>query len=267
MLGAIAGDIIGSRLEGEPAPPPGFVLFHPLCRFTDDSVCSLAVADALLSDRDYAASLRAFVRRHPRRGYGAMFRDWALVDGAPPYGSWGNGAPMRTAAVGWLEPDEATVLASAAAQAAVSHDHPDAIAAAQAVALAIFLLRQGTPPRDVRDRIARQFGYDLNPATAFRRGGFDISAAGTVPPALAAAFETADWETAVRTAIGLGGDTDTLACIAGAAAEAIHGVPGDIAAAARMYLTGDLAALLRRFEEHRERLPGSSQRRPNDRIR
>jgi ADP-ribosylglycohydrolase len=136
MLGAIAGDVIGSRFEGHPAPPSGFALFHPACQFTDDSVCTLAIADALLSTRDFAASLRTFVRRHPDRGYGGMFIDWAFSDDAPAYGSWGNGAPMRTAAIGWLAADETEAMDLAGAQAAVSHNHPQAISGAQAVALA-----------------------------------------------------------------------------------------------------------------------------------
>jgi hypothetical protein len=127
MLGSIAGDIIGSRFEGRAGAPRDFALFHPACRFTDDTVCGLAVANALLSDRDFATSLRDFVRRHPRRGYGGMFLDWALSDDAPAYGSWGNGAPMRVAAVGWLARDEIEARDLAAAQAAVSHNHPDAM--------------------------------------------------------------------------------------------------------------------------------------------
>ena len=188
MLGAIAGDIIGSRFEGCAGPPREFRLFHPACRFTDDSVCTLAVADALLGERDFAASLRAFVRRHPARGYGGMFLEWALADDAPAYGSWGNGAPMRVAAVGWLARDEAEALELAAAQAAVSHDHPDAIAASQAVALAILLARSGIPRTILRRRLIDDFGYDLAPEHALARGGFDISAAGTVPPAITAAL-------------------------------------------------------------------------------
>jgi len=250
MLGAIAGDIIGSRFEGQPGPARDFQLFHPACRFTDDSVCTVAVADALLGDRDFAASLRAFVRRHPGRGYGGMFLAWALADDAPAYGSWGNGAPMRTAAVGWLARDEAEALELAAAQAAVSHDHPDAVTAAQAVALAILLARAGQPPEALRRRL-RDFGYDLAPERALAQGGFDISAAGTAPPALAAALAADDWEGAVRTAVCLGGDTDTLACITGALAEALHGLPPAVAAAARAYLTADLRAVLDRFEAAR----------------
>jgi ADP-ribosylglycohydrolase len=246
MLGAIAGDIIGSRFEGLSAPPAGFALFHPACRFTDDTVCTLAIAEALLGDRDFARHLRRLVRRHPDRGYGGMFRRWALSESAPAYGSWGNGAPMRVAAVGWLSKGEAEALELAAAQAAVSHDHPDAIAAAQAVALAILLLRQGHPTAAVRARLERDYSYDLEPTRALARHGFDVSAAGTVPPALAAALAGPDWERAVRAVLALGGDADTLACIAGAVAEPLHGLPPDIAEAARRHLTPDLLNVLGR---------------------
>jgi ADP-ribosyl-[dinitrogen reductase] hydrolase len=251
MIGALAGDIIGSRFEGHPAPPAGFELFHPHCRFTDDTVCSLAVADALMHQADFADTLRAFVRRYPDAGYGGMFIDWAFADGAPAYGSWGNGAPMRVAAVGWLATTKAEADELAAAQSAVSHDHPDAIKAAQAVAGAILAFRHGKSVSDVRGWITGTFDYDLRPENALRRGGFDVSAAGTVPPAFVAAFEAKDWEDAVRTAIGLGGDTDTLACITGAVAEAIHGVPADIVGQARDRLTDDLRQVLDRFEQRR----------------
>jgi len=247
MLGAIAGDIIGSRFEGHPAPPEGFTLFHEHCRFTDDTVCSVAIASALLDDRDFASALRRFARRHPDAGYGGLFKGWAMRDAAPAYGSWGNGAPMRVAPVGWLGTREDEVLDLAAAQAAVSHDHPDAIAAAQAVALAIFLLRGGAAPASVVMRLTSDFGYDLSPERALARGGFDMSAAGTVPPALAAALSAGDFETAVRTAVCLGGDTDTTACITGGVAEVLHGLPEAIAAAARARLTPDLTDVLDRF--------------------
>jgi len=247
MLGAVAGDIIGSRFEGESAPERDFALFHPQCQFTDDTVCTLAVADALLGDRDFAASLRAFVRVHPQRGYGEMFLNWAFADDAPAYGSWGNGAPMRVAAVGWLARDEAEALAWSEAQAVVTHNHPDAVAGAQAVALAILLARSGVSRADLRRRIVSDFGYDLTPERALAGGGFDVSAAGTVPSALTAALEADSWEAAVRTAICLGGDTDTLACIAGSVAEAIHGLPADIADQAQRHLTPDLSDVVARF--------------------
>jgi ADP-ribosyl-[dinitrogen reductase] hydrolase len=247
VLGAIAGDIVGSPFEGGPAPPQGFELFHPACRFTDDSVCCLAVAEAILTNGDFASTLRQFVRRHPERGYGGMFFRWAFDDDAGSYGSWGNGAPMRVAAVGWLAGDLQEALAFAAEQACVSHDHPDAVAAAQAVAHAIYAIRQGRPVADVREEVGAAYCYDL--AAPPSGGGFDVSAAGTAPNALRAAFASQSWEQAGRIAIGLGGDTDTLACIAGGVAEAMHGLPGHVRKAARDYLTDDLRAVLDRFEQ------------------
>src|SRR5262249_18329297 len=149
---------------------------------------------------------------------------------------------------GWLAgTDEAEVLKLAAAQAAVSHDHPDAIAAARAVALTILLARSGLPPAALRQRLVENFGYDSAPERALARRGFDISAAGTVVSAITAALEGPDWERAVRLAVCLGGDTDTLACIAGAVAEPMHGIPRDIADCARGYLTDDLRMALERF--------------------
>lgn len=252
MIGAIAGDIVGSRFEGRAAPPAGFELFHDDCRFTDDTVCTLAVAAAIMDDSDFAITLKDFVRRHPQRGYGGMFLEWAFSACGEGYGSWGNGAPMRVASVGWLVSDGDDAARLAAAQAEVSHNHPDAIAAAQAVARAILACRSGVPVEAVRTAIRDRFGYDLDPESALSRGGFDVSAAGTVPAALTAAFEARSWEEAVRTAVRLGGDTDTLACIAGAVAEARHGVPPEIADRARSYLTPDLKEVLERFERKAE---------------
>lgn len=247
MLGAIAGDIIGSRFEGHPAPPDGFDLFHPACRFTDDTVCTLAVADALATDGDFARALRRAYARHPHAGYGGMFARWAGTPGHPPYGSWGNGAPMRTAACAWWTDDPTEARRLAAAQAAVSHDHADAMAGAEAVTLAILRLRTGHGIEAVAAEITDLFAYDLAPGRALARRGFDVSAAGTVPPALAAAFSAPDWESAVRCAVGLGGDTDTLAAIAGAVAEALYGIPAGYADRARRHLTPDLSDRLSRF--------------------
>lgn len=251
MIGAIAGDIIGSRFEGHLSPPADFELFNAGCRFTDDTVCSLAVAAALLGDEDFATALRRLVRHYPRVGYGGLFLRWALADDAPAYGSWGNGAPMRVAAVGWLAEDEKACARLAAAQAAVTHDHPQAIQAAQVVADVILTARRGATVEQLRERVLGSTDYDLRPEVALRGGLADVSAVGTVPPALAAVFEASDWEQAVRTAVCLGGDTDTLACIAGAVAEAVHGIPDSIATQARQLLPADLIAVLARFEQRR----------------
>ena len=198
---------------------------------------------------DFAETLRRFVRRHPDAGYGGMFIDWAMSPGAPAYGSWGNGAPMRTVAAGWIAKDVDDVDKLAARQAIVSHNHPHAVRAAQAVSRAIFDLRHGKSVENVRHETERTFGYDLRPGVTFISGGFDVSAAGTVPPALASAFDSRDWEEAVRTVVLLGGDTDTLACIAGAVAEAIHGVPVSVAEQARAHLSQDLLEVLVRFDK------------------
>ncbi len=248
MLGAIAGDIIGSIYEGAPIRRKDFPLFGPGATFTDDTVCTVAIADCLMRGGDFAGALRAWVRRYPGRGYGGMFRRWALSD-MPAYGSWGNGAAMRVSPIAWLAWDEEQALALAAKSAAVSHDHPDAIAGAQAVVLAMWLARQKAGRETIRTSIKARFGYDLSePVASIRRWyRFDVSCKGTVPPAIICALEASDYEDAVRNAISLGGDSDTLACITGGIAEVIHGLPKPIAAEAMARLDADLQAVVRRF--------------------
>ncbi len=250
MLGAMAGDIIGSVYEARPIKSKAFPLFHAAARFTDDTVCTIAVADAVLSGADIAATLRKWVRRYPGAGYGGMFLQWARIEGMGAYGSWGNGAAMRVSPAGWLGRDESDVLALAAASAAVSHDHPKAVAAAKATALAIWLARIGTDREQIRRRITADFSYDLTSTVDEIRPGyaFDVSSEGTVPPALVSAFEATDYEDAVRNAISLGGDSDTLACIAGCVAEALYGLPDPIAEEARRRLPADMLGVLQRFE-------------------
>ncbi len=251
MLGAITGDIVGSIYEHANIKTKDFPLFGPGCAFTDDTVLSVAVADCLLNEGDFAATLRAYTRAHPRRGYGGMFLRWALDDDLPAYGSWGNGSAMRVSPVGFAARDEDEALALAARSAAVSHDHPDAVAGAQAVALAIYLARQGMEAKATRDEIAARFGYDLSESVAAIRAryAFDVSCAGTVPPALTCALEAEGFEDALRNAVSIGGDTDTIACIAGGLAEALFGLPEEIAAQARAYLTDDLKAVVAQFHE------------------
>jgi ADP-ribosylglycohydrolase len=249
MLGAIAGDVIGSIYEAAPIKTTAFPLFGAGATFTDDTVCSVAIGDALLQGRPFAEMLRAWVRRYPNRGYGGMFLRWALTPGMGPYGSWGNGAAMRVAAIGHLATDAAQLLELAAASAAVSHDHPDAIAGAQAVALAIWLARAGHERSAIRARIASRFGYNLGQTVEEIRAWyrFDISCKGTVPPAIVCALEATDYEDAVRRAISLGGDSDTLACITGSIAEPLYGLPEDIAAETRRRLDPELLAVVDRL--------------------
>lgn len=175
----------------------------------------------------------------------------------PAYGSWGNGAAMRVSAVAYLAADEAEALATAARTAAVSHDHADAIAGAQATVLATWLARRGVAAKALRREIEARFGYDLSQSVDQIRTwyAFDISCKGTVPPAIVCALEARDYEDAIRNAVSLGGDTDTLACITGGIAEALHGVPSAIAEQARGYLDHDLLSVTDRFYETINRQP------------
>ena len=251
MLGAIAGDIIGSIYEAAPIKTKDFPLFGPGVTFTDDTVCTVAVADALMQGGDFAGALRAYVRRYPGRGYGAMFRRWAMTPGMPAYGSWGNGAAMRVSPIAYWARDEAELLELAAGTAAVSHDHPDAVTGAQAVALAMWLARGGTDRPEIRARIGTGFGYDLEPSVDQIRAWyrFDVSCKGTVPPAIVCALAAEDYRDAVRNAISLGGDSDTLACITGGIAEILYGLPDEVTREARALLDAPLREVIDRFYE------------------
>jgi len=171
MLGAIAGDIIGSIYEAAPIKSKDFPLFGRSVSLTNDTVCTIAIADALLCSGDFAEYLRAYIRRYPGRGYGGMFVRWAHTPGMPAYGSSGNGAAMRVSAIAWLASDEADALATAARTAAVSHDHPDAIAGAQAAVLAAWLARHGAEAETIRREIAARFAYDLSQSVEQIRAG------------------------------------------------------------------------------------------------
>ena len=255
MIGAITGDIVGSIYEHDNIKTKEFPFFGDDCHFTDDTVCTLAVADCLLDGGDYAAYLRLYARRYPDCGYGAMFRRWASTPNMGAYNSWGNGSAMRVSAAPYFAADEAELFVLAEQQAAVTHNHPDAVAGAQSVALAIRMAMLGATIDTIRQEIVDRFGYDLTPTVDDIRPGhtFDVSCAGTAPTAIICALEATDYEDAVRNAISLGGASDTLACIAGGIAEAIFGVPDDIVATARSYLTDELNAVVNRFLMHIEK--------------
>ena len=225
MIGAIAGDVIGSVYEGAPAPREGFPLFVPASTFTDDTVLTVAVACAIREGVAFARALRRWGRRYPGAGYGGWFRGWLFRDDIAPYNSFGNGSAMRVSPIGWAFDDLDAVLHKAAESAAVTHNHPEGIKGAQAVAAAILRARTGATKDEIAALLADRFGYDCGiPLSAFRRrGGFDVTCQGTVPAAAAAFLESTGFEDALRNAVSLGGDTDTLACIAGAVAEAYPG--------------------------------------------
>jgi len=250
VIGAIAGDIIGSVYEFSPIKTKDFPLFHPDCTFTDDSVLTVAVAKAILDGEPYFKPVRELGHRYPEAGYGIMFLDW-LDSGSPePYNSYGNGSAMRVSPVGFAFTRRRDVLREAARSAEFSHNHPEGIKGAQATALAVYLARSGTTKGRIRREIAKTFGYDLDRTMAAIRPnyGFDETCQGTVPEAIIAFLESESWEDAVRNAVSLGGDSDTLACITGGIAEAFYGpVPGHVRDKVRALLTDELWTITERF--------------------
>ncbi|MGC8491945.1 MAG: ADP-ribosylglycohydrolase family protein [Syntrophobacteraceae bacterium] len=250
MLGAIAGDIIGSVYEHRPIKTVQFPLFEDRSRFTDDSVLTLAVACSILDKSDYAETLKAFGRNYPDAGYGAAFHKWLNSSENRPYNSWGNGAAMRVSPVGFAFNTLEEVLCEAKKTAAVTHDHPEGIKGAQATALAVFLARTGSTKEEIRREITRRFGYDLERTIDQIRPGysFDVSCQGTVPQAITAFLDSHDFEDAVRLAVSLGGDSDTLACIAGGISHAFYReIRPEIVSEVRRRLPGEFLGLLDRF--------------------
>jgi ADP-ribosylglycohydrolase len=250
MMGSIAGDVMGSRFESFPVKTTEFERFGERSIFTDDTVLTVAVADAILHGGDYAAALRRYGMRHPNRGFGSNFYVWMHNEAAGPYQSWGNGSAMRVAPVGFAFQSEAEVLCEAERSAAVTHDHPEGIKGAQAVALAVFLGRNGAGKDAIRSEIVGRFGYDLGRTLEQIRPHycFDISCQGSVPEAIIAFLESDSVEDAIRKAISLGGDSDTMGCIAGGISQAFYGgVPRELATEVRGYLTQDLVEVVDEF--------------------
>jgi ADP-ribosylglycohydrolase len=250
MLGAILGDVVGSVYERAGLKRTDFPLFGPRSTFTDDTVLTVATAQALLTGKPYGACYREFGRRYPGAGYGGSFRQWMWRDDDAPYGSWGNGSAMRVSPVGWAAGSAQEALDEAARSSMATHDHPAAVAAAQAVALAVFRARRGASKAELRAELAERFGYALDRRLddVRRAYAFDVSAAGSVPEALLAFLESDGVESAVRLAVSLGGDADTQAAIAGALAEAFHGgLPPALEAEVRARLPADLAETVDEF--------------------
>lgn len=226
MIGTLCGDYIGSVYEWHNHKSKQFELFSRDCRFTDDSVMTIATMDALLNDLDFGLCYRKWYRKYPDAGYGGSFRAWAADDDSLPYNSWGNGSAMRVSPVGCFYDSLEQVLAKALESAAVSHNHPEGIKGAQATAACVYWALHGESQASIRRLVAQSFGYDLN----FSLDGiretyqFDVSCQGSVPQAIVAFLESSDYEDAVRNAISIGGDSDTIAAIAGGIAEAFYKV-------------------------------------------
>jgi ADP-ribosylglycohydrolase len=249
MLGAIAGDIIGSVHEFLLGKTKEFPLFVEDSRFTDDTVLSIAVADSLMTGTAYVDNFRSYAQKYPDRCYGISFWRWVESGSREPYNSWGNGSAMRVGAVAFAFETLEEVLGAAKASAEATHNHPEGIRGAQAAAAATFLARKRATKDQIREEIRSRFGYPLIETVETIRPAysFNESCQRTVPEAITAALDSTGYEDAVRLAISLGGDADTLACIAGGIAGAMYGVPNDIAARAFALLDDDLRGTVTRF--------------------
>lgn len=250
MIGAIAGDIIGSYFEAFPTKEADFPLFHEDCRFTDDTVLTLAVADWILNGGDLVDQLHDYFEAYPQAGYGMSFIRWAGYKQREPYNSWGNGSAMRVSPIGFAFDSLDTVLVKAKERAEVTHNHEEGIRGAQATAAAIFMARDGQNKSAIKAYLQAQFGYDLNRTIADIRPGysFDVSCQGSVAESIISFLESTGYEHAVRNAVSLGGDADTMACIAGGIAEAYYdGVPEPIRKKTFEILDKQLAAIANDF--------------------
>ena len=260
MLGAIIGDIVGSFFEWHNTKKTRFPLFTRFSRPTDDSVMTIAVADALMHSygedddtvrADLVKSMQYYGRKYPDAGYGGRFFDWIHEPDPRPYGSWGNGSAMRVSPVGWLYDELTLVLHMAELTAAVTHDHPEGIKGAKAIAAAVFMARKGMDKMQIKTFTEEMFDYDLDfTLDEIRpRYKFDVSCQGSVPQAIRAFLEGDSYEQCIRLAISIGGDSDTIACMAGAIAEAYYGIPEEIKARGLRYLDESQSKVVLAFRD------------------
>lgn len=253
MLGAIIGDIVGSVYEWNNVKTKDFgPLFHEKAFYTDDTICTIAVADALIHGRHAGEALMDWGGRYfDNGGWGGMFSRWLLRGVPEPYNSYGNGAAMRVSPAGLLANSADEALELAEAVTGVTHNHPEGIKGGQATALAIFLARRGTSSESIRATITERFGYDLGRSPDDIRPSyrFNETCQETVPQALVCALSASNFEDAIRNAISIGGDSDTVAAIAGGVAEALFGIPEDVSGKGWSYLPQDMRMVLTQLYE------------------
>lgn len=249
MLGAIIGDLVGSPFEGGACRDWTANLRQAESEFTDDTVLTIAVAESLLEQHDVALTLRTWTRRYPNRGYGGAYLKWALTDDAKPFQSYSNGGAMRVSPVALAASTLSEAIELATYTASPTHGHEEGLRGANALAAAIYLARTGESVDDIRMCIANTFGYGLNQSVAQRAEtfGFSTLAEDTVPDALTAALEATSFEHALRNALYIGGDSDTIACMAGAVAEARFGIPAGYQAFLAEKIPGEMLRVLNRL--------------------
>lgn len=250
LLGAIAGDVIGSVYEFCPVKTLNFPLFTEASRFTDDTVMTVANADWLLTDDSLLGIMQDYGNRYPTAGYGGRFCSWLSMDDPQPYNSWGNGSAMRVSPVGWAFDTLEETWDAAKRSAEVTHNHPEGIKGARATAVCIFLARTGSSKQEIKRYVEKAFGYNLDRTCNEIRPdySFDVSCQGSVPESIIAFLESTDYESAVRLAVSLGGDADTMGAIAGGIAEAYYGgVPATIKEEVLKRLPDEFVEVMRKF--------------------
>jgi len=259
MIGAIIGDIVGSRFEWSNIKTKDFELFTPECRFTDDSVMTIAIAEAIINTKsDFSLNLgesvvkamQKFGQLYPRAGYGGMFRQWLVSISPQPYYSFGNGSAMRISSVIWLANSIEQVKLMSKAVTEVTHNHPEGLKGAEAIAVAGFMARTGHSKDEIRKEINDNY-YTLDFTIDRIRPNYDfnVTCQGSVPQAIESFLESDSFEDAIRNAISLGGDSDTIGAMSGAIAEAFYGVPKELEQKAITYLKQPLLDVLKKFKE------------------
>lgn len=254
MIGAIIGDIAGSCYEFDNTSDYNFPMFTRKNDFTDDTICTIAIADAILNGIDYQTSLRKWCRKypHPMGEYGGYFFNWVMRPDPYPYNSFGNGSAMRVSPIAWLFDNEQEVITEAEKSATVTHNHPEGIKGAVAIAVAIFRMRTAsTKSNDIFEAVAKEYYGDNVFSNLPEKGFFDVTCQGCVPLALYLATHATDFEDAIRLAVSYGGDTDTVGAIVGSLAEAQYAVPADMADCAKRYLPQEMLDVVSKFENQK----------------
>jgi ADP-ribosylglycohydrolase len=252
IIGAVIGDVIGSVFEWRNIKTTEFNLFNSECNFTDDTVLTIAVADCILNKKNFAKTIWEYGRKYNGRGYGGSFNNWLQEKSLTPYGSFGNGSAMRASAVGFAFDDIKTVMDIAKKSAEVTHNHPEGIKGAQATATAIFLAKKGKSKQEIKNHIASTFNYNLAFTLDEIRPTYeyDVTCQGSVPQAIVAFLESVDFENAIRLAISIGGDSDTIACITGGIASAYYKeIPQKIIDFVKSKLPDEYISIIEIFDE------------------
>lgn len=265
LYGAFIGDIVGVPYEFQPCDTKDFKLFSPYSRYSDDTVMTVAVADAMVHSIGFTEEqtkvvltekLQEWGKKYPGAGYGSAFGSWLYFKDPKPYNSWGNGSAMRVSSVAWLYNTLEEVEEKAKWTAEITHNHPEGIKGAQATASAIFLARSGKSKKEIKAYIEEKYGYDLNRTIKeIKKSGylFEVSCQKSVPEAIIAFLESDSFEDAIRNAVWLNGDADTQACIAGAIAEAFYGIPDNFMVECRSRLPQefiDVHNICERYEQN-----------------